>query len=753
MGKKARPMKPVEMALMGSVFVVLGGWIILGSYGLVPFGQLLVKPWIAACMGGAFLLFGVFIWYLAIRSGHPPRRDPPRPKPTDVIKPNERIGAIAGKLFWATIFGLMLALMWALFEADGGYTEVHGPEWLLYLLLGAFSAVVVAWVCHALWQLLSRVWFGEIVLRLTTVPVRVGGPLQGNIQLQARKVPRKVSLKLKYRQFHVGSVTQAVATGKPSGIDEETSSYKANFEGTSNTQIRRRGETWSESLEVTPRSDGHVTFAFNLPVNLAPSGAIGLSGAEHSPPPVTGRWQLSISAKVAGLELRRTYWVPVFSAAIPAQQTASAKYAELDDASESPLGIAAKALQDPTVVEILSKLQRALKTLPILAFIGIFAYIGVKFFYPDMLTDNRQTDGEQKRGAFETQLRDGFAGFEIKPHFQASRVLLGGRGVSAAVSGADLVVKIEELRSELFRPSERAVYKGIGIDVYSADNRHLGQVRDTELRGTLTAQSPVTTHSGQVFVVPGVGGACTTQQCRVRLVMSLQEAGIGGQLTQLSPLALKPEDTLTVPPQAPPKFWDTYYDQAFKAQIAKRYTESSRLLTKAASVIEQNLGTDHPALAAVHLSQAHNHRKQKNSAGYERAMNAALNVLSGHSHADVRDSVRVRVLGYLDREWVARRLGDHYWDKRKYKTALRYYQQAYDATPSLDISDDARNYRLAWSSSGIMKTACMTRQLERAKAAMAELKQRYKNVTAGTQKRLHYWIRTGEPMLASGQCG
>ena len=134
-------------------------------------------------------------------------------------------------------------------------------------------------------------------------------------------------------------------------------------------------------------------------------------------------------------------------------------------------------------------------------------------------------------------------------------------------------------------------------------------------------------------------------------------------------------------------------------------------------------------------------------------MNAALNVLSGHSQAAVRDSVQVRVLGSLDSEWVARRLGDHYWDKRQYKTALHYYQQAYDATPGLDISEDARNYRLAWSSSGIMKTACVTRQLKRAKAAMAELKQRYKNVKAGTQKRLHYWIRTGEPMLASGQCG
>ena len=753
MSKKTRPMRPIEMALMGSVFVGLGGWIVLGSYGLVPFGLLLVEPWIAACMGGAFLLVGLRIWHLAIRSGRPPRTQPPRPRPTDAIEPNERTGAIVGNLFWATIFGLLIALMWALFKADGGYTEVRGPEWLLYLMLGAFSTVVVGWACHGVWQLLSRVWFGDIVLHLTTVPVRVGGALQGNIQLQTRKVPRKVSIKLNYRQFPVGSVTQAVAAGKTLSTDEERSSYKTNFEGTSNTQIRRRGGTWSDSLEVTPRSDGHVTFAFTLPVNLAPSDAIGLSGPVHSPAPATGRWQLSISAKVAGLALRRTYWVPVFAPVAQAQQTASAQYAELKDPSESPLGIAAKALRDPMVAETLSKIQRTLKALPILAFVGIFGYIGVRFFYPDMLTDNRQADVEQKRQAFEAQLREGFAGFEIKPHFQTSRVLLGGRGVSSAVSGADLVVKIEELRTAIYPPSERAVYKSIGIDVFSADNRHQGQVRDTELRGTLSTQAPVETLSGHVFVVPGVGGVCTTQPCKVRLLMSFQEAGIRGELTQFSPLALQPEGTVAVPPRAPSRFWDTYYNRAFKAQIAKRYTESSRLLEKAASVIEQNLGTDHPALAAVHLSQAHNHRKQKNSAGYERAMNAALNVLSGHSQAAVRDSVQVRVLGSLDSEWVARRLGDHYWDKRQYKTALHYYQQAYDATPGLDISEDARNYRLAWSSSGIMKTACVTRQLKRAKAAMAELKQRYKNVKAGTQKRLHYWIRTGEPMLASGQCG
>ena len=98
------------------------------------------------------------------------------------------------------------------------------------------------------------------------------------------------------------------------------------------------------------------------------------------------------------------------------------------------------------------------------------------------------------------------------------------------------------------------------------------------------------------------------------------------------------------------------------------------------------------------------------------------------------------------------RKGDHYWDERNYAEAYTYYKQAYAEANTLDESDESRNRKLAFSSSGIMATACMLGKWEEADAAMAELKARYEDLTPENKKKLDYWIRTGEPRLKNRKC-
>lgn len=98
------------------------------------------------------------------------------------------------------------------------------------------------------------------------------------------------------------------------------------------------------------------------------------------------------------------------------------------------------------------------------------------------------------------------------------------------------------------------------------------------------------------------------------------------------------------------------------------------------------------------------------------------------------------------------RNADRYWDKRDYAEAYKYYRQAYDAAFALDYFDDSRNRKLAFSSSGVMATACMLGKWEEADRAMGELKQRYHDLKPENRKKMDYWIETGEPRLKRRQC-
>ena len=106
----------------------------------------------------------------------------------------------------------------------------------------------------------------------------------------------------------------------------------------------------------------------------------------------------------------------------------------------------------------------------------------------------------------------------------------------------------------------------------------------------------------------------------------------------------------------------------------------------------------------------------------------------------------------LDKEVVARRLADIYWDQRSYARAFDHYDRAYRYAREVQATDSSLNLRLARNSAGRMATACMLANWEVADSAMAELKERIRRTDPAEQKRLEYWIRTGEPRLAARKC-
>ena len=106
----------------------------------------------------------------------------------------------------------------------------------------------------------------------------------------------------------------------------------------------------------------------------------------------------------------------------------------------------------------------------------------------------------------------------------------------------------------------------------------------------------------------------------------------------------------------------------------------------------------------------------------------------------------------IDKESVARELGDLLWERQRAADAFAYYEKAYAAVAELDATEDVRNDRFALASAGLMVTSCSLQKWDIADRAMAELKQRYATVSPGHQPRLKYWIDGGEPRLKARQC-
>ena len=179
-------------------------------------------------------------------------------------------------------------------------------------------------------------------------------------------------------------------------------------------------------------------------------------------------------------------------------------------------------------------------------------------------------------------------------------------------------------------------------------------------------------------------------------------------------------------------------------------TFEERLKQSLASIERSgNAGRPVAALALYRLSQEHEEKKR--TADQEQALLRALAILESYPDAEVKAELGAGGSG-LDKEVVARRLADIYWDQRDYARAYDHYERAYRYASEVQASDSSLNLRLARNSAGRMATACMLGNWEVADAAMAELKARIGRTDAAEQKRLEYWIRTGEPRLRSRNC-
>jgi len=179
----------------------------------------------------------------------------------------------------------------------------------------------------------------------------------------------------------------------------------------------------------------------------------------------------------------------------------------------------------------------------------------------------------------------------------------------------------------------------------------------------------------------------------------------------------------------------------------ERDDEETRL-KKALIGLEKDGGGATPAAARAYYRLSEVYGRQQKIAEQERSLAAALAILERLPVAEARQALGTEI----DKEIVARRLGDFYWDRRNYGQSYVNFDKAYRYTAEVQVSDTERNLRFARNSAGRMAGACTQGDWAVADEAMTELKERMVSVDAETRRQLDYWVRTGEPRLAARKC-
>jgi len=105
-----------------------------------------------------------------------------------------------------------------------------------------------------------------------------------------------------------------------------------------------------------------------------------------------------------------------------------------------------------------------------------------------------------------------------------------------------------------------------------------------------------------------------------------------------------------------------------------------------------------------------------------------------------------------DKEIVAGALGAFYWSQQRYEESYNHYELAHRLAGELHLSETERNGRLAYSTAGIMTSACYLSKWDIADQALVELKNRIQTLAPEERESLDNWIRTNEPRLKNRKC-
>jgi tetratricopeptide (TPR) repeat protein len=325
---------------------------------------------------------------------------------------------------------------------------------------------------------------------------------------------------------------------------------------------------------------------------------------------------------------------------------------------------------------------------------------------------------------------------------------------------------VEDVRLESTGKLPAVRYTALGVAVFQG-GKIVRASWEFDVSGELTSAKPTATIAAEEFMLPGAAPQCLKATCEVRLQLRVELGSdqVHAEHTDLTAVPVRRTTALPkavpgkrgAPGKAQPKPTQTLQGWEYRIVLAgaamreQRLPDAGRLLNEALAMVEKAQGPGRPGTARVQYFMAGLHDMRKNAGEQEQALLTALGVLEKFPDAEAQKAIGIPG-GALDKEIVARRLGDFYWEQRRFDRSYAYFERAYRYVAEVGIPEDERNRRLTLNSAGKAATACTQQNWAVAEQALKELKQRLARVDGETRSRLQVWAHAIEKGIAARKC-
>lgn len=669
-------------------------------------------------------------------------------------------GPLRGSSHSFPYFGWLMVLVWGAIAAGLLYADLRPARgvapWVAWGAIGVFTIPGLFFLWYSITATLRFQRYRGLELLLHPLPAQAGSTISG-----ALKVPIPYDAANIYR------------------VELTAIEYRRDNSARRNILQHVRVQETVEARAALDPQGTRLGFALRIPVDAPPSQGYGepMRWTPATRDKVYLRWTLGISADVPGVDLKEEFEIPVYQASAADALAAEAPSMGLS-AARAPRRLCYESTEEGGRLVIRQAPWNKPGTPPshvfaLMAYFGVFFLVGAGATYAGM--------------------------WPVGMVF----ILIG-----LGFSGAVLVAAANELRAEISREGVlvRRTLWGLRLKQVRLDPARIAAVEvqvDSVPGGGAPIRSVIAREPGGAYhcIAEFISSAGEAEALRERVVARLgqpenvaagkaaraaaaaeaQRNGQRGGKSNYVPAAvifaamavymahsLHPDwfsfsDSAQVPAQSVPPAVAQPAERTPADRVNDAIAISSRTahggdlkgaighLDGALRMAREQLGPDHPLEAYLLDTRARVERQAKNDGAAEHSLVEAVRILESHRPAAARRLLGNRG-GELDRERLAFRVGEFFWDRRRYADAHVYFVKAWEAALELGLDESQLNFRRASASARVMATACALGKWDLADQAMAELKERYARVDKSAREGLKYWIDTGEPRLKARKC-
>lgn len=482
---------------------------------------------------------------------------------------------------------------------------------------------------------------------------------------------------------------------------------------------------WSESRSLVIHwvgNSGKVQVQFEIPIACPetehpPGGVMQENRAYH-------RWELVIAAEVPGIDLSRTFDLPVARGSPPLSAApveiaprravpASHSTADAPVMAKVPVSASGRAPLMIQSAEIPASWKRSVRVVAAIAgTVLLLWFFGLDGFVRSLI-------GMHGAAGQRNQWPAAVAGpFEMKPDQFQQALRLFASEVKLERHGEEVRVRVGKLRLVKVNSSEPVTYVELGAYLLHMPqggySRELAKWREVDHRGTIAAGRSEESLGPIDFSFGSGGSQCLDGNCWLKLYAFVPQVS-RYENTAPGRFLFSPTTELAGK-GAPPTHWESWFERAQQAAFAGRVSEAKTAFDEAIGFVSQKHGEDSAVMAFILWRQTELLRRQLKPGDEDRLLSRAAAILEPLDDKTIAAQIGPDWGGTSPaQEFVPRRLAEIRFAQGRHEDSLALYRHALAVTQRLGaLSVYTRQLKNAENRLGLARNLCRLRRMDEA---------------------------------------